>query len=51
MKSRRANMLYDECAKLKKQVKQLDTIKANVDIFRSLDRQDEKEKQRDNQLS
>ena len=43
--------LYDEHAKLKKQAKQIDTIKTNVDIFLSLDRDDEKEKQRDNQLS
>ena len=43
--------LYDERAKLKKQAKQIDTIKANVDIFLSLDREDEKEKQRDTQRS
>ena len=31
-----SNYLYDERANLKKQTKQIDTIKANVDVFLSL---------------
>ena len=42
--------LYDERASLKKQAKQIDTIKANVDMFLSLGSETEATKKRTSQL-
>ena len=42
--------LYDERASLKKQAKQIDTIKANVDMFLSLGNETEATKKRTTQL-
>lgn len=42
--------LYDERAKLKKQVKEIDTIKANVDSYLSPNASQERENKRDSEL-
>ncbi len=41
--------LYDERAKLKKQAKQIDTIKANVDVFLNLETEQEETRQKTEQ--
>ena len=48
--SQEQQRLYDERASLKKQAKQLDTIKANVDMFLSLGREQKAMPKRSTQL-